>query len=244
MDVSSLLLERPKHSDPNRPAGRGAAGSFLPGEPAARDSFTYLLTLRFAVVNLVGVAFLGAAYLQGWIAMVMAGDPTFQCVGIFLVFTTGLVICTNRIWRLSWELNQARAVVPALNSRAGEYLGLITGRGGESRTIAGSMLHAKMADRLGTVRQIASSLVMLGLLGTVIGFIMSLSGVRPDVASDVKAVTPMIASMITGMSVALYTTLVGAVLNLWLMANYRLLESGTVRLVTTIVERGETENAG
>jgi hypothetical protein len=244
MDVSSLLLERPKHPDNERPAQPGAAGAFFSGDPPARDSFTYLLTLRYAVVNLCGSAFLAAAYLQGWIAMVMAGDPTFQCVGIFLVFLTGLVICTNRIWRLSWELNQARAPVPQPKSRAGEYLTLIVGRAGDSRTLAAGMLRAKMADRLGTVRQIASSLVMLGLLGTVIGFIMSLSGVRPDVATDVKAVSPMIASMITGMSVALYTTLVGAVLNLWLMANYRLLESGTVRLVTAIVERGESENAG
>jgi adenosylcobinamide amidohydrolase len=41
------------------------------------------------------------------------------------------------------------------------------------------------------------------------------------------------------MSVALYTTLVGAVLNIWLMVNYRLLEGGTVTLLTTIVELGE-----
>jgi adenosylcobinamide amidohydrolase len=49
----------------------------------------------------------------------------------------------------------------------------------------------------------------------------------------------MVATLISGMSVALSTTLVGAVLNVWLMVNYRLLESGTLRLLTTIVELGE-----
>jgi hypothetical protein len=34
---------------------------------------------------------------------------------------------------------------------------------------------------------------------------------------------------------------VGAVLNIWLMVNYRLLEGGTVTLVTSIVELGERD---
>jgi hypothetical protein len=39
--------------------------------------------------------------------------------------------------------------------------------------------------------------------------------------------------------VALHTTLVGSVLNVWLMLNYRLVEGGSVRLLTAIVELGE-----
>jgi biopolymer transport protein ExbB/TolQ len=81
--------------------------------------------------------------------------------------------------------------------------------------------------------------VFLGLLGTVIGFIMALSGVDAQAAGDVESIAPMVTTLIDGMSVALYTTLVGAVLNIWLMVNYRLLEGGTVTLLTTIVELGE-----
>jgi biopolymer transport protein ExbB/TolQ len=81
--------------------------------------------------------------------------------------------------------------------------------------------------------------VFFGLLGTVIGFIMALSGVNADTAGDVESIKPMVATLLDGMSVALYTTLVGAVLNVWLMVNYRLLESGTVTLFTAIVELGE-----
>ena len=51
----------------------------------------------------------------------------------------------------------------------------------------------------------------------------------------------MISKLILGMSVALYTTLVGAVLNIWLMVCYHVLASGTLRLVTAIVERGELD---
>jgi adenosylcobinamide amidohydrolase len=49
----------------------------------------------------------------------------------------------------------------------------------------------------------------------------------------------MVSTLIRGMSTALYTTLVGSVLNIWLMVDYRLLATGTVKLVTTVTELGE-----
>jgi biopolymer transport protein ExbB/TolQ len=96
-----------------------------------------------------------------------------------------------------------------------------------------------LMSRISSIRHIGNSLVFLGLLGTVIGFIMALSGVDAQTAGDVDAIGPMVTTLIDGMSVALYTTLVGAVLNIWLMINYRLLEGGTVTLLTTIVDLGE-----
>jgi hypothetical protein len=73
----------------------------------------------------------------------------------------------------------------------------------------------------------------------VIGFIIALSGVEAEQAGDVSSIAPMVSQLIEGMSVALYTTLVGAVLNLWLMVNYQLLAGGTVSLINEIVELGE-----
>jgi biopolymer transport protein ExbB/TolQ len=95
--------------------------------------------------------------------------------------------------------------------------------------------------RTAIVRHIAGTLVILGLIGTVVGFIISLSGVNPEGVADAKSISPMISKLILGMSVALYTTLVGAILNVWLMVCYHVLVSGTMRLVTAIVERGELE---
>ena len=46
----------------------------------------------------------------------------------------------------------------------------------------------------------------------------------------------MVSTMIAGLSTALYTTLVGAVLNVWLMINYRILAGGTVKLITALIE--------
>jgi hypothetical protein len=243
MDMTPLAVKTTanKPEAPARNTFLGRAAVSGTGPFAYRDQFTYLLALRYVLVNATAVALLAGAWFQGWIHLVIAADPTRQCTGIALVFIAGLALCTHRIWHVSQELNQARSPSPRPNSRAALYLALVANRPGDSRAIAASMLRDKLAARLHVVRQIASTLVLLGLIGTVVGFIISLSGIRPDAAGDVKAVTPMIANLILGMSVALYTTLVGALLNIWLMVNYQLLASGTVRLVSAIVERGEAE---
>ena len=126
-----------------------------------------------------------------------------------------------------------------MQSRAADYLTLIRGAEGDSRALIASSQRLKLTQRISLVRQIANSLVLLGLIGTVIGFVIALSGVDPEEAANVKAIAPMVSTMIEGMSTALYTTLVGSVLNLWMLANYQLLATGTVKLITGLVEFGE-----
>jgi MotA/TolQ/ExbB proton channel family len=212
--------------------------AFKPVKPYA---FDYLLLFRYGLINLAAAAFLVAAYFQGWIDAVRAADPTHQCTAIAAVFLAGLFICTTQILRLSTELNQAHAVHPSPKSRAGQYLAQIRDRAADSRSLLAATLKMKLMARTAVVRHIAGTLVILGLIGTVVGFIISLSGVDPNGAADAKAISPMISKLILGMSVALYTTLVGAVLNIWLMVCYHVLTSGTLRLVTAIVERGELD---
>ncbi|MCH9013568.1 MAG: MotA/TolQ/ExbB proton channel family protein [Proteobacteria bacterium] len=115
----------------------------------------------------------------------------------------------------------------------------LRGRGGDSRAILASSLRLKLSQRVTVVRHVAGSLVLLGLIGTVVGFIIALSGIDPERASDVTAITPMISTLVAGMSTALYTTLVGSVLNVWLMINYHVLTGGTVKLITALLEFGE-----
>ena len=102
-----------------------------------------------------------------------------------------------------------------------------------------SALKAKLGQRIAVVRHLANSLVLLGLIGTGLGFVIALSGVDPEQVGDVRNIAPMVSELISGMSVALYTTLVGSVLNLWLMMNYRILAGTTVRLATDLIALGE-----
>ncbi|MFQ5958233.1 MAG: MotA/TolQ/ExbB proton channel family protein [Alphaproteobacteria bacterium] len=211
------------------------------GAPAAQDAAAhrYLLVLRFAVFNLAALALLGAAYLQGWLDVIVEADGTRLSIAIFAVFLGGLAVCARKVWRISVELDCVRNFNPCRQSWAANYLAEVAGRGSGSRAITGSALRARLARRIAVVRHVANSLVLLGLIGTVLGFIIALSGVDPNAAGDVRAVAPMVTNLIGGMSVALYTTLVGAVLNLWLMVNYHMLASGAVKLVTALVALGE-----
>lgn len=205
--------------------------------------YHFLLLLRFGLINLLGFGLLALAHVHGWLALTLSADHTRLVAVIFLVFLVGLVNCAYRIVQTSRELNRARPFDPLVASLAAEFLAKTRGRTGESRSILVSALRLKLTQRIVVVRHIANSLVLLGLIGTVIGFIIALSGVDPDKAGDFSAVAPMVSTLIDGMSTALFTTLVGAVLNVWLMVNYHLLAGGTVKLITALVELGE-EHAG
>lgn len=201
--------------------------------------YRYLLLSRFALTNIVAAALLTAAYLQGWLDNILNADLVELSAAICLVFVYGLAICGYRIWHFSHDLNSIKAERENPNSLAGRYLRQTASAGAESRTLQAEMLRLALTDRIVTVRHIANGLIFLGLIGTVIGFIVALSGVDPAKASQVENVTAMVATLINGMSIALNTTLVGAVFYIWLTMNYRLLVNGTVDLIATTIELGE-----
>ena len=70
---------------------------------------------------------------------------------------------------------------------------------GERRSIESQMVRLKVSNRIAFVNYKANSLVFLGLVGTVIGFIVALSGVDPVTISIAKAVGPLVANLIQGM---------------------------------------------
>jgi MotA/TolQ/ExbB proton channel family len=199
----------------------------------------YLLLLRFVLANAVAFALLGAAAGQGWIQAILADDQGGLCRAIVAVFLVGLVWSAHRAVQLSRELNDLERFIAFPGSAAPAYLASAIDHPADSRALLASSLRLRLASRIASIRHIANSLVMLGLIGTVVGFIIALAGVRPEVASDINAIGPMVSILIGGMSVALYTTLVGSVLHVWLMVNVRLLEGGTVKLLTATIEAGE-----
>lgn len=205
----------------------------------AIDPYRYLLMLRFALLNLVAAGLLGVAWVNGYVAQTLAADQTYLCVVIFIVFAIGLGLSAAKVWQTSRDLNSVRAYENHESSPAARYLAPLVGRDAESRSNLVGALRMRLSHRIVVVRHVANSLVLLGLIGTVVGFIIALSGVDPEQVSDVKSVAPMVSSLIKGMSTALYTTLVGAILNIWLMANHQLLAGGTVKLIGSLVELSE-----
>ena len=205
------------------------------------DRTRHVLLLRFVLINFIGAALLAAAAVQGWVGLVTSNDPTRLTLVICAVFVFGLILSAWKIVQTSRALVLARRFDPAAPAGdfVGRYVGAVRERTANSRAISADALRQRYGTRIGVVRHIANSLVFLGLIGTVIGFIIALSGVEPEAVTELDNVAPMVSMLIQGMSVALYTTLAGAVFSLWLMVNYRLLATATVILVNAIIELGE-----
>ena len=215
---------------------------------------SYLLLLRFMVFNVVAFALLAAVWVEGWVSLVFESDITRISAGITIAFVVGWLMCLEKVVRCSRELNAVADSSGDPPSRLRRYLDLSAevrpeahsaevfqgGRG--LRRIPGALadcLRSRLYARIAVIRTISNSLVVLGLIGTVIGFIIALTGIDANAVADIGAIAPMVSTLIQGMSVALYTTLVGAVFHVWLLVNYQVLATGTVNLVNTIIERAE-----
>jgi biopolymer transport protein ExbB/TolQ len=231
--MASVFPELTHGVFPRRPAWLGGKTT-----AALADPMRHLLVLRFALFNMVTFGFLGVAHVNGYLNMIVEADKTGLSIAIFTVFIAGLAMCTYKIAEVNRDLNAASDRNPAANSLAARHVEKLRGKAAEGRSVLAGAMRLTLSHRIAVIRHIANSLVLLGLIGTVIGFIIALSGVDPQKASEFESISPMVSTLIQGMSTALYTTLVGAVLNLWLMVNYQMLATGTVRLITTLQERG------
>jgi hypothetical protein len=192
----------------------------------------WLLWSRFAALNLVGIAGLFLVWMNGWVDRIVMGDSSRITILIFVLFLIGLVSSAWRIDKVTRELDYVRM------GQGGRLEAYRTSVAANDRSTATRALELRLFSRIAFIRHLANMLVLLGLIGTVVGFVLALSNVNPEVVSDVNAVSGMVSQLINGMGVALYTTLVGSVLNLWLAANYQLLATGTANLAAALIDAG------
>lgn len=195
------------------------------------SSFRSALLLKLCLMNILAFALVGAAWWEGFVDTVLNADKTGLSVAIFIVFLAGLGLS---LWR-ALQINRDIDDITYADRRKAQS---------EDKTDAqapSGALRMRLAQRIAAIRHIANTLVLLGLIGTVLGFIIALSGVDPDNAADVSNIAPMVSTLIQGMSTALYTTLIGSILNVWLMANYQILSGGTVHLMSLLLEKGNSD---
>lgn len=179
-----------------------------------------LLAARFALLNLAITGGLVSAWLKGYIQMAIAADTSYISHAIAVGVVAGVLVAGLRAWQIGSALDN-----------------LVTGVGWDTPLPHKGHV-ARLKDRIAPLRWWAGTAAFAGLIGTVVGFLVALSGVNENSIADVNAVGGVVAHLIEGMHIALYTTLVGALGGLWLEANVRLLEGGVARLERAI-EWGE-----
>ena len=93
----------------------------------------------------------------------------------------------------------------------------------------------ELANRHALGHFLSDVLLKLGLVGTVIGFILMLLPVGQMASFDPKLMQQLLASMSTGMSVALYTTLAGLITSTLLKAQYYLLDASLAEFMNRLI---------
>ena len=202
-------------------------------------NYKYLLILRYALINLVGLTFLFVLITQGYLSKAIKADITNMVIVIIGVFSLGYVLAAYRTFWISKELNYAMKKKLSTSSLASEYVSNTKKLDASSRNNLAISLRLKLATKINLIKFISNTLVILGLIGTVVGFIIALSGVDGSVSSNPEEVSKMVSTLIQGMSVALYTTLVGSICSVWLNICFQILSTGTNKLLSRIIEIGE-----
>ncbi|HRK77865.1 MAG TPA: MotA/TolQ/ExbB proton channel family protein [Thiobacillus sp.] len=195
----------------------------------------YLLFYRWLALNVVGFAILWVFHMNGMVEPVFLGDSSYIVYVIAGLFLYGMVLCGFRVWKTSRELNWVK------RGDKGKLKEFADKSRQADRESVKEAFEIKLFARISFVKYISSSLVMLGLLGTVIGFIMVLTNIPANAVGDAAQVGKLVGALTNGMGVALYTTLVGAITNLWLNANYNMLRTGVVNLIAAILESADPQ---
>ena len=201
--------------------------------------YKYLLILRYSLINLVGLIFLFVLITQGFVTKAIKADITNMVIVILGIFTIGFILAGYRTFWLSRELNYSFSKVLPNNSLAKSFLQNSKNLDASSRNNLAASLRIKLSSKIGYIKFLANTLVILGLIGTVIGFIIALSGVDGSVSSNPEEVSKMVSTLIQGMSVALYTTLVGSICSVWLNICYQIISTGANKLLSRTIELGE-----
>ncbi len=186
-------------------------------------------------------------------------DPTGLSLVIAAIFFGGTAHCGARSLFLSSQLNELGRIVagadtlrgdgerlyldgrPLGPSLVGDYLDSVFRRpaSGEPDRQKLSRLDDVLAEKATGTHEtgwfFTGLLIKLGLLGTVIGFILMLTSVSGSLSFDPAEVHTLFSDMTRGMRVALNTTLVGLLGTMLLGFQYLMLDRGADCLLSNTV---------
>ena len=220
---------------------------------------------------LLGVLVTGVfiAWQQGALAIFFGSDRSYISWGIAMLFLVMTVHCGRRVCSISALLNHAEAawrwrdMHPGVLEPAGNTVGVGQDRLPVSR-ISGVAAEALcFPDARRELLEILSNdikggqevgwyvsdiVIRLGLLGTIIGFILMLGSVlNVSEQPGVEGVREILLDMSSGMATALYTTLAGLIASMMLSTQYYLVDRSADRILELtgrLVEVRMTASAG
>ena len=183
----------------------------------------------------------------GLLPKALADDQTR--ISLVLLLLTALVSlhCAYRSYTLSrldsalsdWQSKQTQRTDNALLNT---YLALMTRDGEKNLALNGEILaeHFHYQHAFGWFA--AGAMIKLGLLGTVIGFILMLTSIGELDSLDIEQVQSLMQRMTQGMMVALNTTLLGLVGSMILGVQYLFLDHSADQLLLRVMTQVQQDN--
>ena len=231
----------------------------LPG-PDTPDRSPLLLWMIFTGLCVFAVVLL---WRYGLIHLMVTSDRTYISSVIAVLYLITSCHCLWRTWAIAREGEAARRSRDILSAGGGtdalhhdaERLpaGLVTdhirslvtkANAQATGRIDQTLLLRSLADRLrgsnGFGAFASDTLMKLGLLGTIIGFIIMLAPIATLDAADKAAMKSSMGLMSDGMAVAMYTTLAGLVGSILVRIQYYMLDAATQRVFSNAVTLTET----
>jgi len=228
-----------------------------PSSPRA-DRAPLLYWLIFTGVTIFAATLL---WRYGLFRMMFEADRTYICAAIMVLYIGASLHCLWRTIAISREADAGRRTASQIFNGAdlangrleGLPPGLVSGHirdlALKARTQGGgkldqTLLLRSLADKLrgsNGFGAFASDTVMkLGLLGTIIGFIIMLAPIAGLDASDRALMKSSMGLMSGGMAVAMYATLAGLVGSILLKFQYYMLDAATAKVFSGAVALTET----
>jgi hypothetical protein len=229
---------------------------------AARDYFPLLRWMIFTGVTLFGFAL---AWHYGLFQLMAAQDRSGLSIFICILYVAISGHCLASIIGISREINTAHRVRERVTSGVDTYridgrrviadngpalpMGRVTDyihnlvvkaeKQGPDRRLDQTLLLRGLADKLRAPMQFGAfagdALLKLGLLGTIVGFILMLLPLATLDNFDAASMKSSMKVMSGGMAVAMYTTLAGLIGSVLVKAQYYILDNASAYLfdVTT-----------
>jgi hypothetical protein len=222
-----------------------------------RDHLPLLRWMVFTGVTVFGFAL---AWHFGLIHLMLASDKTYISAIIGVLYIATCAHCFVRTAIISRELDAAQRVSALVSRGATGFrvvgqdvltsdgarlppgqvanhirnLILKAGLQGRHQRLDQTLLLRGFADSLRGPNQLGSfasdALMKLGLLGTIIGFILMLAPIAGLDSADRASVKSSMGLMSDGMAVAMYTTLSGLVGSILVQTQYYMLDEATAKL--------------
>lgn len=165
-------------------------------------------TAQVLVANTIFMIFMYVFWMNGWVNMAIAGDPTMIVITIMLLTLFGIGVSLYNAVRIDREISS----LDDLNEYSKENLKEV------------------LSTRLSLIVLMSNMAVNLGLMGTLVGFIIGLAGVSPDTLSSFQGVSSGVAQLLMGLGTAFYTTLAGSIANIILEINIMYINKGLTNL--------------